>query len=198
MSEYYGTSAASSDFLAHYGVKGMKWGVRKALAKNNAFKLAYHYDRALRKKASLKEQANPKEEKENAKAYAAGGGALLGAGALGGLASYGIAKGQVAAQKALFPNSKYVTIMHPVGLYGLSGLSAAGGLASLGAAAKSAYHTTKRGHKKAVNRYNNFTKEMNTQFNKKNRKIIAKYLNEHPEDRHDLAYAFNANKKRRK
>ena len=29
MSEYYGTPAASSDFLAHYGVKGMKWGVRK-------------------------------------------------------------------------------------------------------------------------------------------------------------------------
>lgn len=198
MFEYYGVSTPSSDFLAHYGVKGMKWGVRKALNKNDAYKLAYHYDRALRKKASLKEQANSKEEKENAKAYAAGGGALLGAGALGGLASYGIAKGQVAAQKALFPKSEYVTIMHPVGLYGMSGAAALGGLASLGAAAKSAYHTTKRGHKKAVNRYNNFTKEMNSQFNKKNRKTIAKYFNEHPEDKEDFAYAFDASKKKHK
>lgn len=29
MSEYYGISTPSSDFFMHYGVKGMKWGVRK-------------------------------------------------------------------------------------------------------------------------------------------------------------------------
>lgn len=39
MSEYYGTPAASSDFLAHYGVKGMRWGVRKAIEKGNMTKL---------------------------------------------------------------------------------------------------------------------------------------------------------------
>ena len=29
MNEYYGSNLASSDFFVHYGVKGMKWGVRK-------------------------------------------------------------------------------------------------------------------------------------------------------------------------
>ena len=29
MSEYYGSPRATSDFFMHYGVKGMKWGVRK-------------------------------------------------------------------------------------------------------------------------------------------------------------------------
>lgn len=29
INEYYGSTLASSDFFAHYGVKGMKWGVRK-------------------------------------------------------------------------------------------------------------------------------------------------------------------------
>lgn len=36
MSEYYGISTPSSDFLAHYGVKGMKWGVIEKLLKKVA------------------------------------------------------------------------------------------------------------------------------------------------------------------
>jgi hypothetical protein len=40
MGEYYGISTPASDFLAHYGVKGMKWGVRKAIKESFKKKLA--------------------------------------------------------------------------------------------------------------------------------------------------------------
>lgn len=37
MNEYYGASTTSTeDFLAHYGVKGMKWGVRKMIDRRHA------------------------------------------------------------------------------------------------------------------------------------------------------------------
>ena len=29
MNDYYGVSTPTDDFIAHYGIKGMKWGVRK-------------------------------------------------------------------------------------------------------------------------------------------------------------------------
>lgn len=34
MSEYYGVTTPTNDFLAHYGIKGMRWGVRKYLDNN--------------------------------------------------------------------------------------------------------------------------------------------------------------------
>lgn len=34
MSDYYGITTPTDDFLAHWGVKGMKWGVRKAVDKS--------------------------------------------------------------------------------------------------------------------------------------------------------------------
>lgn len=55
MSEYYGTPAASSDFLAHYGVKGMKWGVRKFakdLSANPSSKFKAMYGSKASKNAS--------------------------------------------------------------------------------------------------------------------------------------------------
>ena len=39
MSEYYGVSTPTEDFISHYGVKGMKWGVRKAIKDALAKKL---------------------------------------------------------------------------------------------------------------------------------------------------------------
>lgn len=58
MSEYYGVSTPSSDFLAHYGVKGMKWGVRKALRSGNDAALRKHYMKASKKLADMSLKAN--------------------------------------------------------------------------------------------------------------------------------------------
>lgn len=47
MNEYYGiASTPTDDFLAHYGIKGMKWGVRKAISK----KLQNYKDKRIRNK----------------------------------------------------------------------------------------------------------------------------------------------------
>ena len=189
MAEYYAVER-SSEYLAHYGVKGMRWGVRKALEKGNMQKLAYHYQRAMSKRDKLKQRTNRKDQKEEAKAYGVGGAALLGAGALGGLTSYGIIKGQGALNKGLNSlsgrkNDSSGLYMVPSGLIGMSALSAGGGLAALGAGAASAYRATKRGNKKAVEKYKRFSKEMNKTFNRSTRKKAQEYLRKHPEERFD-------------
>ena len=49
---YYGISN-STDHLEHYGVKGMRWGVRRALATGNQRALDRHYRKAAKKLAKL-------------------------------------------------------------------------------------------------------------------------------------------------
>ena len=75
----------SDEYLAHYGIKGMKWGVRKALESGNDRALARQYRKASRKLAKLQKQAT------SGKKYARRA-ALLGAGAAaaGGLAAAGV------------------------------------------------------------------------------------------------------------
>lgn len=83
--EYYGAaSTPMDDYLAHYGVVGMKWGVRKALARRDAAGLGKQYKRAQKKLAKLEKKA------EKTKTYARRA-ALMGAGAAaaGGLAAAG-------------------------------------------------------------------------------------------------------------
>lgn len=42
MAEYYAVER-SPEYLKHYGVKGMKWGVRKAMERGNTRALNRHY-----------------------------------------------------------------------------------------------------------------------------------------------------------
>ena len=74
----------SDEYLEHYGIKGMKWGVRKALESGNSRALARQYRKASRKLARLEKRAT------SGKKYARRA-ALLGAGAAaaGGLAAAG-------------------------------------------------------------------------------------------------------------
>ena len=56
MSEYYAV-IRSTDHLAHYGVKGMKWGVRKAIISGNQKMLDKHFRKAAKKLARLQDKA---------------------------------------------------------------------------------------------------------------------------------------------
>lgn len=68
MSEYYAVQR-SDEYLAHYGVKGMKWGVRKAIADGNGRRLERHYKKAAKKLAKLDEKTNIKKQNEKAAKY---------------------------------------------------------------------------------------------------------------------------------
>lgn len=45
------------DYLAHYGIRGMKWGVRKAIQSGNSAKLGRQYAKAQKKLAKLEKRA---------------------------------------------------------------------------------------------------------------------------------------------
>ena len=79
--EYYGVaSTPSSDFLAHYGVKGMKWGVRKAIARGNKKALERHFRKSTKALAKLQDKGlNSKKYAAKATAY---GAAAVGTGTI--------------------------------------------------------------------------------------------------------------------
>lgn len=88
----------STDHLAHYGVKGMRWGVRRALATGNQALLDKHYRKAAKKLAKLQRIGDhPGLSKAKAAAY---GAAAAGTGALAiggtGLAAKGMRFGGIA------------------------------------------------------------------------------------------------------
>ena len=80
----------SDKYLAHYGVRGMKWGVRKALESGDTRAYERHYRKALRKLNRLQKHAN-NGSKYAKRAAALGAGALatgsLAVGGVGGLAT---------------------------------------------------------------------------------------------------------------
>lgn len=60
MARYYGVIRNNSpdSYLAHYGIRGMKWGVRKARESGNNLRLTYHYLRAKAKLRKLNHESN--------------------------------------------------------------------------------------------------------------------------------------------
>ena len=69
MAEYYAVER-SPEYLAHYGIRGMKWGVRKAIASGNSRRLGRQYAKAQKKLAKLNKQADVGEQKKQQVKYA--------------------------------------------------------------------------------------------------------------------------------
>lgn len=114
MGEYYAV-IRSTDHLAHYGIKGMKWGVRKAIALGDSKKLNKEFNRAAKKLSKLQDKAlNSKKYAAKATAY---GAAAAGTGAL-------VVKGNDAASSLLNKFRKHKQFSHAVAPYlSKSGLS---------------------------------------------------------------------------
>lgn len=90
-------------YLAHYGIKGMKWGVRKAIERGNDRALGRQYRKAQKKLAKLeKRAANGSKYARRAARLGAGAALAGGAAALGtsGISQV-IGKGGFAAGKAM-------------------------------------------------------------------------------------------------
>ena len=68
MAKYYGVER-SEEYLAHYGVRGMKWGVRKAIASGNTKHLDRQWRKAQKKLAKLNNNADINKQKSIAKKY---------------------------------------------------------------------------------------------------------------------------------
>lgn len=88
--EYYGAvSTPTTDFLAHYGVRGMKWGVRKAIQRGDRKAVSRQFRKAMRKLERLNEKANLQKQKEvaakhNKRARIAAGVGAAGIGTIAG------------------------------------------------------------------------------------------------------------------
>ena len=88
----------SDEYLAHYGIKGMKWGVRKAIASGNSRKLSRQYRKAAKKLAKLEKRA-ANGQKYARRAARLGAGAAL-AGGLAAAGTGGVATGLAYLQNA--------------------------------------------------------------------------------------------------
>ena len=85
MAKYYGIER-SSEHLTHYGVKGMKWGVRKAIESGNTRALAKHWAKAVAKRNALAERA---KTGKGIQARRIGQGALA-SGLISGIGTYAL------------------------------------------------------------------------------------------------------------
>ena len=105
MNEYYAV-IRTTDHLAHYGVKGMKWGVRKAIIMGDQKKLDRHFKKATKKLAKLQDKAlHSGKYAAKATAY---GAAAVGTGTVAvGNANTAVSK---YLQKRFSPHSRYMEL----------------------------------------------------------------------------------------
>lgn len=143
MSNYYAVDR-SSEYIAHYGIKGMKWGVRKAIDAKNTKALLSHYRKATKKLNDLQERANLVEQRINRRNNMK----LAGIGATGLGGSY-------LAGKVLKDNTTAIATGIGSGL--LAGKGIVGAVANHVALGK-------KGHSKAIKKVNEWQDAMYESF----------------------------------
>lgn len=170
MAQYYAVER-SPDYLAHYGIKGMHWGVRKAIEKGNDKALARHYRRAVNKAQKLNRRADISMQKSDAKDQFTLGatgllsGALVAGSSLGyralnrKLNSRTIAAGRIGLIPFAYDSETGPRVAVPAGAL-LGGL----GAYEVGKGIAAKYRTTQKGHAKATAKASNFRKEMKKAF----------------------------------
>ena len=145
MATYYGVER-SSDYLEHYGIKGMKWGVQRALEKHDKEALKRQYQKASNKLVKLSLNANRGVQQRlfnSAKARMASG-------------ALGSALGSAGLTAALNNDLKSAGIAGAAGLVGGALLNSRGIMAGR--------HTTDRGHARAIQKRDEFRREMEDTF----------------------------------
>lgn len=179
--EYYGSpTTPTSDFLAHYGVKGMHWGVRKAIERGSEKALDRQYKKAQKKLSELKDRTNIKKQIKIHNTAKAAGIASAMASPASVIAGHMIGKKTIEktienvpkiynTAKGVVKNGTARRIHYTTMDARIPGYIA--GAASLGSAIGNAYvaHRAKKrvlpeGHAKAVKDVKNWQSEMNKAF----------------------------------
>lgn len=171
MSEYYGVKRVNdSDSLEHYGVRGMKWGVRKAIASGNDYKLGKEYYKAQKKLEKLNKKANKDYQRNEAsKHLRKAGRAALDTGIAGGIGAAGAYDVGSRVVNAIQSGARKVKIPGASVVAGaLGGTAAAVGLGRTAVhAVKGIKHKIRSGEKanaRAVAKRDAFKREMDAAF----------------------------------
>ena len=151
MAEYYAVER-SPEYLAHYGVKGMRWGVRRALKRGDEKALAKHYKKAAKKLLKLSTHTNKElmrkqynQAKENM--------------AISAISSAGLSAGLTAGVNSHLNTRDRLLYSAGAGLAG----GAAGAIASSKGIMSKRYLSDK-GHARAIKKRDQWQKDMREAF----------------------------------
>lgn len=162
MAQYYGIER-SSEYLEHYGVRGMKWGVRKAIQSGDRQALKKHFAKASLKLGKLSLHANRPVQQ---RLYNSAKSRMV-SGALGSaLGSAGL-------------TAAWRGTPRDIGIAGAAGLVGGALINSRGITA--GRHVSDSGHARAIQKRNQFAREMESAFGdsatwKKNRKELHRHI----------------------
>lgn len=151
MAQYYAVER-SSEYLAHYGVRGMRWGIRRAIKSGNREALRKQYLKATTKLGKLSLNANRGVQERNFKAARAR--VISGATASGALSG-----GLTAITNSHLPIKKRLALS---GAAAVAGASAGAILNSKGLS--SGFRISDRGHARAIEKRNKWRRDMESAF----------------------------------
>ena len=182
MAQYYGIER-SEEYLEHYGIKGMKWGVRKAIERGDSVKLAKHYNKAVEKLTKL--SMNAKREFSR-KRY---NNALSNMASAGGMSAALSSAGTATANSHL-PIKERAIISLAAGLGG-----GIGGALINSKGVMSGRWVSDKGHAKAIAKRNQFQKEMTnafkgTEFGKKEHRKFQQQVMALSDQKDPFSYAY--------